>query len=158
MNVAESYRTGSGEEMHRYWVHRNILVGGMILDEKDARHLRETFGVAAVLNVASEESDTGKGVLHLLEVGQPDDGSPRSPLLVRAAVVAVSAWERAGIKVYIHCMKGMVRSPSYAYAALRGLGWAKEAAFDAVRSACPWGWGHEVRARAYIDSIEEALR
>ncbi len=168
---ANTLTTGS-PRVPRYWATPQILIGGSILDAADALHLREAFDIHGILNCQNEDSDREKiskfPSISLLEIGQPDDGTPRDPEKIVKAISFAREVLHSGEGLYVHCVKGMVRSPSYAYAILRGvLAMTPENAFGIVQTANAeaWGspdgrgpWGTEPRAKAYIASIEEALR
>ena len=131
------------------------MVGGSILDETDWRHLQRDYGLAGVINVESEHSDQGKGIILLFESGirWPDDAQPRPAIYWRTCIDAARAVLAHG-PVYIHCQMGGSRSPAVAYAVLRMVfKYSPEKARDALLACWPF---YDVVAHhvAYLQSFE----
>jgi hypothetical protein len=148
-----------------YWVHPQILVGGQIIDASDWSALA-ALGPEASINLANDVgSDVGKGIPRLIECGQPDDGTPRDPKMVRDYVAFASEVLKAGGSVYVHCAAGCCRGASGAYAILRGaLGFPPAAAIVALLMGQPetrrcggHPFGEISQTAAYVASIEAAL-
>lgn len=132
-----------------------IAVGQKIDSEEFADSLRAA-GITRVLNLFAGDTEAfwNGPVLYL---AQEDDGTPRDPEKIRAAIeyaMPVLA-EGSEEKLYIHCQWGLGRAPSTCYAILRSMGIAGDdaaALIDRRRPRCAkWNW------RQYIPSIEEAL-
>jgi hypothetical protein len=150
---------GYGHLHSRWWVDERILVGGSINDAADWAHIRDDFGIGAVLSLEIERSDEGKGLdVPYLRLGMPDDGGPK-PLEYWAAGIAFAhgVLRESGRRLYVHCALGNSRSPSMAYAILRTS--MRLTPADALRrfqrSRSAWGT-HPVQA-TYIASAEAAI-
>lgn len=137
-----------------------IVVGGMILDADDWRHLRDDLGCRSVVNCQVEENDEGKGIERLTQVGVPDDGNPFPLELVRHAVSFAQLAYGHG-RIYVHCALGNSRSPAFAYAILRFVfGYSAERALAAIREGKPGVAQYATldAQRNYLDSVERALQ
>jgi len=164
MAVAEqylnTYAQPSGRICLRWWVHPSVMVGGNVLDRADWKHLHDTYGIRSVLNV-DHISDVGKGIGFLSECPVPDDGTRLPRGLVRHAVSFARMHAGMG-RIYVHCHAGVSRSPAFAYAVLR---WAFDMGPDEALRAIRAGggelgesYGVNPKQRAYLDSVESALR
>jgi hypothetical protein len=144
----------------RWWAHPSVLVGGNVLSAEDWASLRDGLGVRSVLNVDHLSSE-GLGIERLCQAPVPDDGTPLPAGLVRHAVSFARLWIGLG-PVYVHCHLGVSRSPAFAYAVMRwALDMGPDAALEAVRSGggeLGRSYGEHPRQRAYLDSVEAALR
>lgn len=145
----------------RYFVD-DILVGGSIVDVKDAQHLIDTYSISHVLNVETEHSDEGIWPKYLVEARVPDTGLPFPKHAVRAAVAFGRLAKQMSGKLYVHCQMGASRSPAFAYAILRDRGFSPEAALAKVQGArgpdvAGVLWGNREHHKVYMQSIEEAL-
>lgn len=149
---------GYGHMHNRWWVDEQILVGGSVNDAVDWAHIRDDFGIGAVLSLEIERDDAGKGLdVPYLRLGMPDDGGPKPVEYWVAGVAFACGALRDGRRIYVHCALGNSRSPSMAYAILRcafKLSTA-EALARFQRSRPEWGT-HPVQA-TYIASAEASL-
>lgn len=138
-----------------------IVIGGLINGAEDAKHIQDDLGIQSVINVATDDTDEGKGITRLSELRVPDNGTPLPPEMVRHAVAFAKMFVGFG-PVYVHCALGNSRSPAFAYAILR---WvfrkSRDEALQAIREGKPGiteqygeGW---VQAN-YLTSVEAALQ
>lgn len=165
---AEAYvnRCYENHEASRWWAHPLILVGGSICDLADFAHLRDAFGVDAVISVETEHVDDGKippGV-PAFRFPFPDDGTPPSFEIWKAIS---EAWDRLGPDfwmlqlrgghVYVHCQQGGSRSPAVAYFLMRTkLNHDAEGALASIREY-KTDYGHHPFHASYLASAEAAI-
>jgi protein-tyrosine phosphatase len=132
-----------------------IAVGQKIDSLEFAEALRAA-GISHVLNLFAGDRETfwTGPVLYL---AQEDDGTPRHPEQICAAVNYALPLIDEGTtsKLYIHCQWGLGRAPSTCYAILRMIGISREDAASLINRRRPrcakWGW------EQYIPSIEQAI-
>jgi protein-tyrosine phosphatase/CheY-like chemotaxis protein len=142
----------------RYWVTQNIMVGGSILDGQDWQHLKNDYGIDAVINTETEHDDAGKGIDHLLQIRVHDNGGPFPNSYIHQLVSFINMLGKDKT-YYIHCQMGGSRSPAFTYAVLRGCyGMTKEQALAEINKSMPNGnYGHHSYHQAYIATVEEGL-
>jgi hypothetical protein len=135
------------------FITEQIAVGQRINSAALAKLLRDC-GITHVLNLFAGDSEafwTGD----VRYVPQEDDGSPRTPEQLLAAIQYENECARSGGKLYIHCQWGLGRAPATCYAILRAHGMTMDDAVALIcrqRPSCAqWTW------RQYIPSIESAL-
>jgi hypothetical protein len=154
----EYYRLDNGEPAARQWALRGrILVGGRILDAKDAEGLRSKYGVTHVLSAESEQSDEASWLdpTTRARFAFPDDSQPIAPDICRGAVAyARRVLALPTAVLYCHCRLGRSRGPSMAYMALRILG---SSPADALAHCGRSRLSPVPLAPAYLRSIEQAL-
>jgi protein-tyrosine phosphatase len=160
--ILEEYVCNSyyGHRTVRWQVHPLIVIGGLINGPDDARHLQDNLGIRSVINVATDDTDEGKGIKLLSELRVPDDGTPLPPEMVRHAVAFAKMFVGFG-PVYVHCALGNSRSPAFAYAILR---WvfqqSRDEALRAIREGKPGiteQYGQNWVQANYLTSVESAL-
>jgi hypothetical protein len=161
--ILEEYVCNSyyGHRTVRWTVHPLVIIGGLINGPEDAKHLQDKLGVRSVINVATDDTDEGKGIKLLSELRVHDDGAPLPPEMVRHACAFAKMFVGFG-PVYVHCALGNSRSPAFAYAILR---WvfqkSREEALRAIREGKPGiteQYGDGWVQRNYITSVESALQ
>jgi protein-tyrosine phosphatase len=145
----------------RYWVHGQILVGGTIQDVKDWEHLRDDYGCQFTLSVESERDDVNRlGAMPTKHIWDPfeDRGVLEESTLNRVIYWSLEPL-RSGMSIYVHCQMGGSRSPSIAYALLRGIfGKSKDEALAAIRVSRPdFGANGSPIVPAYLASVEAYL-
>lgn len=149
---------GYGHLHSRWWVDEQILVGGSINDAADWTHIRDDFGIGAVLSLEIERSDEGKGLdVPYLRLGMPDDGGPKPCEYWASGIAFAYGVLQPGRRLYVHCALGNSRSPSMAYAILRtSMKLSPSAALQRFQRSRPeWGT-HPVQA-TYLNSAEAAI-
>ena len=142
----------------RYWITPNILVGGNIIDWTDWEHLRDTFGITAVLN--ADPRPDPPNIPNYLCCPVNDDGMGFPKEIIQQIVAFASQYKDASI--YVHCHLGYSRSPHYVYTILRTCyKMSKEDALSKVLSALPspgHHWGFNQHTANYMKSIEDTLK
>lgn len=142
--------------MPRYWVNSNIMLGGAINDAADWEHLKNDFGIKAVINVDGN-SDISKNIDNLLELPVEDNGNPFPKENIFEAVQFAS--EQKG-PIYVHCWLGRSRSPHFVYAILRhNYKLSKEEAIQKLKAVMPpeHEWAFKQHTDSYINSIEGTI-
>jgi CheY-like chemotaxis protein len=163
VGVAEEYvNTVSPNKpiLPRYWITPNILVGGNLVDEEDWKHIRDTFGIEAVINVEHRPdilpTDTIPNFLHSPVM---DNGTGFPVDTIREVVQFAN--QHKDKNIYVHCHLGFSRSPHFTYAILRACyKMSSEEALATILRALPTPshhWGFNQHTVSYIKSIEEAL-
>lgn len=136
----------------------NFITGSLAVGQKiDSQEFADALtsaGITHVLNLfAGDEERVWRGPVRY--VPQEDDGTPRTPEQVNAAIEYARDVLADGGKLYIHCQWGLGRAPSACYAILRNHGMLAEDAILLICTQRPrcatWNW------RQYIPSIEAAL-
>lgn len=132
----------------------DCLAVGQKIDTAEFAEALQSAGITHVLNLFAGDRETfWSGPVCYLP--QEDDGTPRNPEQVRAAVRYAFEVIGYGGKLYIHCQWGLGRAPSTCYAILRQLALSRELAVSLIKRKRPrcadWHWEN------YIPSIEEAL-
>lgn len=118
----------------------SLATGGFIGSTAEAQALKDA-GITHVVNCASELTREGElfadlGIEYLFNP-TPDNFQPKPPEWFGKTVdFAVPAILDGG-KVYAHCLEGVNRGPSNAYAILLALGHPGDEAFDLIQSARP---------------------
>jgi predicted protein tyrosine phosphatase/CheY-like chemotaxis protein len=142
----------------RYWITPNIMVGGSILDGQDWFHLKNDFGIEAVVNAETEHDDNGKGIERLLQVRVNDDGGAFPNSYIHNLIHFINTVGRDRT-FYIHCQQGGSRSPAFAYAVLRGCyGMTPEEALAKINETIPnHNYGHHQYHHNYMKTVEEGL-
>jgi CheY-like chemotaxis protein len=142
----------------RYWITPNIMVGGNICDQADWEHLRDTFGITAVLN--ADPYPDPSTIPNYLCCPVNDDGNGFSKETIQQIIEFVS--KNLGGRIYVHCHLGFSRSPHYVYVILRACyRMSKEEALTKVLNALPSSshhWGFNQHTTSYIKSIEDVLQ
>ncbi len=158
MKILEGYDVGR-ERAVRYWaLEGRILVGGRIVSRADAEHLRRDFGVTHVLSAESEQSDEATWLDAATRGYFPFDDNALAPPLavILGAVGFVRGVFDANPEAVLntHCRLAGSRGPSYAYLALRVLGFDPGRAMDFCgrRQRC----GADLHP-AYVSVIEQAI-
>lgn len=132
------------------WVTPRLAIGSMIGTRRNMRRLRDA-GITHVLGLQAEFDDrdiVGDTGVVVLQLPVPDHPAGIPGDLLRQALEkgpALLAGE--GARLFIHCMAGRQRAPTFAYAVLRGLGWSAAEASEGILEADP---------RAQLD--EESVR
>mgnify|MGYP001567555139 FL=1 len=151
----------NGAPCTRWWACPSILVGGSIVSEIDAWHLKD-LGITHVLSVESERTDLGCLGLAGLEGHESSfedvgDREQAIPAILDGILYACSI--KGKPVFYVHCQMGGSRSPAMAYALLRSLfGYSTDRALSSIRHMKP-EYANEAHGfgRTYIAAAEEAL-
>jgi protein-tyrosine phosphatase len=141
----------------RYWVTKQMLIGGNILNMDDLNHLVNDFGIKSIINVDAMQNHTG-AIENLLQVSVLDNGDGFSEEIVHKVIKFAET--HISDPIYIHCHMGYSRSPHFAYAILRSLGLSQRTAYNKIKLSLPSHnhvWGFSQHTTSYIDSIEKAL-
>lgn len=158
--VAETYTNTlyGNHPCQRWWLSERVLIGGSILGADDWSHLRDAYGITAVLNVEIEHSDADKGIATLCELPTFDDGLPKPPMwFVAGAQFGKAALAHPAARLYVHCQMGGSRSPLMGYVILRHVfGCTADKALDAIRVVKPT-YGEHPFHKFYLASAEAAL-
>lgn len=117
-----------------------VATGGMVKTAEEAKRL-VTAGVTHVVNGARELWDEDEVFdrlpIEYLYLPTADDNTWKSPDWFRGAIdFALPAIEAGGV-VYLHCLEGINRGPSLAYAVLREQGLSIHEAHEAISKARP---------------------
>lgn len=129
---------------------------GQKIDSHEFAEALLAAGITHVLNLFAGDQETF-WTGPVLYIPQQDDGTPRDPEQIRAALrYALPLMdEGSNAKLYIHCQWGLGRAPSTCYAVIRGMGISREDAVALINKRRPrcanWNW------EQYIPSIEQAL-
>ncbi len=143
--------------MDMSWVTDRMAVGGGIWN---AVRMAEVAGagVTHIIDMQIEFDDTPLAEPHGIEVlwnPMDDDFQPKPPELFQRGVdFALTALERDGSKLLIHCAAGVHRAPMMALAVLRAQGWELDDACAIIqtrRYAADF-------AHVYVCSVEEFIR
>jgi predicted protein tyrosine phosphatase/CheY-like chemotaxis protein len=158
-NIAEYYHNTYSNSlfMTRFYITKNLLIGGNVCDKKDWKHLVEKYRVEACIN-ADGHTDNNKDIDNLLECHVHDNGDPFPKEKIKKVIDFALKFKDKPI--YVHCHAGISRSPHFAYIILRGVyGLSPQQALDTVKNALPstHNWGFSQHHASYIKSIEEAL-
>ena len=129
-----------------------LLMGGSIISQADAEHLRRNHAVTHVLNLETEHSDAQWGFV-LCENQTPDNGEMKSAEWFRTGIDFVKS---ATGRVYLHCQAGGSRTPMMLYALLRAYGNDPGAALALIQTVKP-SFGSAPYHVNYIASAEKAL-
>jgi protein-tyrosine phosphatase/CheY-like chemotaxis protein len=141
----------------RFWVDDKLMVGGNICNLEDLNHLKNDFGIEAIINVDGLQNHTG-AIDHLLQFHVNDDGDAFPPDKIKRLIQFAELHKDK--RIYVHCHMGRSRSAHMAYAILRAVrGLSKDRAYEELLSAMPedvkpWFGRHSV---AYVNSIEDAI-
>lgn len=158
VGIAESYVNSvciNAPTAERWWATPNILVGGSIIDETDWQHLKNTYGIDAVINVETEHDDMGLSILNLLQIRVNDDGGPFPNTYIHQLVSFV---KNLGLDktYYVHCQMGGSRSPAFVYAILRGCyNYTPVDALSKINETKLWG--NHMYHHNYMNSVEEGI-
>jgi hypothetical protein len=132
------------------WVTPRLAIGSMIGTRRNMRRLREQ-GITHVLGLQAEfddraiAADTG---IEVLQLAVPDHPARIPESLLRQALEqapGILAAERT--RLFVHCMAGRQRAPTFAYAVLRGLGWSATEARERILETDP-------RAQLAAESVQ----
>ena len=143
-------RPSSPEEWWRTacFVTPNLLVSGdldsssLAVFSEQLEHLIE-LGVTDIIDVRAEASD--EDLVRKLQknityhhVATDDDGYARPDAWFESGVTAaVSALNKEGRKVFVHCHMGVNRAPSLTFAIMLALGYGPVESLSAIRAARP---------------------
>lgn len=143
-------RPSSPEEWWRTgcFVTPNLLVSGdldsssLAVFSEQLEHLIE-LGVTDIIDVRAEASD--EDLVRKLQknityhhVATADDGYARPDAWFESGVTAaVSALNKEGRKVFVHCHMGVNRAPSLTFAIMLALGYGPVESLSAIRTARP---------------------
>ena len=138
------------------WVTPYLALGGMIGTGANMQHLR-ACGITHVLDLQAEFDDSLLGVetgVTVLWLAVPETSGPVPPELIAAAVAfATRVLSDPGHRLFVHCLAGRRRAPTFTYAILRSLGYEQSEAIEAVRTAEPKAFLEDEHLRA----VEVAL-
>ncbi len=118
----------------------SLATGGLIKDAEEAA-LIKAAGITHIVNTSSELTTEGRlftdlGIEYLYNPTADNYQWKDPEWFAKTIAFAVPAIRDGGI-VYAHCLEGVNRGPSSAYAILRALGHDGDAAFDLIKTARP---------------------
>ena len=150
-----------GAPCSRWWALPDlVLVGGSIVSKDDGVHLARDFGIDVVVSVESERSDGDRWKGNSTYSPFQDIGASPPPEIFRS-ILSFSRQCLRDIpraKFYVHCQQGGSRSPAVAILLMRGLfGLGACEALSCIRAHKP-GYGDHEFHKAYLASVDEALR
>ena len=123
-----------------HWVVENLAFGGMIGTERNMHRLRET-GFTHVLGLQAEfddrtiVGDSGIDVRYL-----PVENYPKAPptaALANAMDLGVEILSDPEARLFVHCLAGRNRAPTFSFAILRAIGHDAETAEELILAAQP---------------------
>lgn len=148
-----------GRPCVRFWVHPQIMIGGNLNGPEDWAHLRDKYGIRAVVNL-DHRSEAWMGMPALSECPVEDNGQGFSRHHVRQAVSFAWLWTGIG-PIYVHCHIGVSRSPAFAYGMLRWIyGMSEDAALTAINMGegeFGASWETVPKHVTYMKSVDRAL-
>lgn len=154
-----SHTSPPGRPCRRYWVHPLVMVGGNINDEADWAHLRDRYGIRAVVNLDHRDY-SGLSIPALCQCPVEDDGRGFARQMVRQVVAFSWLWTGIG-PVYVCCHIGVSRSAAFAYGILRWVfGMSEDGAVSAICTGeGEYGdqWEAVEKHRTYMRSVDLAL-
>lgn len=125
-----------------------LATGGALSGPEDAEELVRR-GITHVIDCTnnSYETDTSwmanHPALSVLWNPTPDDGTTKgADWFVPSVEFALMAIGNPGTACYAHCHAGHNRGPSTAFAIMLAMGWAYDAAIEAIHQARPVTVGH----------------
>jgi protein-tyrosine phosphatase len=139
------------------WVTSRIGVGGGIWTAENMEAVSRA-GVTHIIDMQIEFDDTPLATPLGIEVcWNPidDDFEPKPPeVFARGVGFGLTALEKDGAKLLVHCAAGVHRAPMMALALLGVMGWKLEDGLDLIETRRPVADFAEV----YVRSVEDFLK
>jgi protein-tyrosine phosphatase len=143
--------------MDMTWLTDRIAVGGGIWNDGNMAMVARA-GVTHIIDMQIEFDDTRLAKPHGIEVlwnPVDDDFQPKPPVIfARGVEFALSALDRPGTKLYVHCAAGVHRAPMMVLAVLSAMDWDLEQAVQLVQSRRPV----VDLADVYVKSVKRFLK
>lgn len=143
--------------MDMSWIGDRLALGGGIWTESKMAMVAKA-GITHIIDMQMEFDDTELAEPHGISVlwnPVDDDFQPKPPEVFQRGVdFALSALERDGAKLYIHCAAGVHRAPMMTLAILRAMGWELDQAIQVIEKQRPVVDFADV----YVQSVEDFLR
>lgn len=122
------------------WVTRRLAIGGMIGTPTNMRKLRD-HGISHVLDLQAEFDDRPLARdldVKVMWLGIPEPaGNLPIEIIADGVRFAKAALREDAGKLFVHCLAGRNRSPTFAYAILRAFNWDHDEAIRAILAAEP---------------------
>jgi predicted protein tyrosine phosphatase len=138
------------------WITDRLAIGGMIGTSANIQGLKR-LGITHVIDLQAEFDDTplaAEAAVGVLWLPVPNSPGPVSPEAVRhAAEFAGAVLAEDGSRLFVHCMAGRNRAPTFAYAILRAQGWNREDALSRILQAEP----RALLEDRILDTVDMAL-
>ncbi len=122
------------------WVTARLAMGSMIgtvrnMEKLRAEGITHVLGLQAELDDRQLVGDTGIEVIYLPVANHPEPILPEPLAAAMQAGPAVLANEQA--RLFVHCLAGRHRAPTFTYAILRATGWSAAAAEERILATDP---------------------
>lgn len=123
------------------FINSRLAVGKRLKGDLANLQVLKDAGITHIINLQSEEDDApllhGTGI-HYCHAPTDDDHTPKpTEWFAKTIDFALRALAEPGTKIYVHCMAGISRSSSTAYAILRALGHSRATATWMLKDARP---------------------
>jgi hypothetical protein len=139
------------------WVTDRLAFGGMIGTSANMKRLRD-MGITAVINLQAEFDDTPLGAAAGIEVLWQPVAEPLRAITPESVTEVVSfattVLREPANKLFVHCLAGRSRAPTFTYAILRAIGYERQAVMERILGAEPRAQLEET----HLHSIENFFR